>query len=50
MLDDWLRRIEAFYNLGSRIIKFHMAPGTMNMRKWKLDSPDMRRIIDAGRL
>lgn len=47
-VDDWLRRLEAFYNLGSRIIKFHMAPGTMNMRKWKLDSPDIRRIIDEA--
>ncbi len=28
-IDDWLRRLEMFYNLGSRIIKFHMAPGTM---------------------
>src|SRR2546421_6953342 len=25
-IDDWLRRLEAFYNLGSRIVKFHCAP------------------------
>ena len=31
-IDDWLRRIEAFYNLGSRIVKFHVAPGTMVTR------------------
>ena len=28
-IDDWLRRLEAFYNIGSRIVKFHMAPGTL---------------------
>ena len=35
--DNWVRRIEAFYNLGSRVIKFHAAPGTMAMRGWRLD-------------
>ncbi len=43
--DDWMRRIDAFYNLGSRIIKFHLAPSTIQARKWRLDSPDIRRII-----
>jgi hypothetical protein len=43
--DDWRRRIDGFYNLGSRIIKFHMAPGTMHSRKWRLDSPEIRGII-----
>jgi len=43
--DDWLRRIEAFYNLGSRIVKFHMAPGTMHARQWRFDSPGIRRIL-----
>jgi predicted TIM-barrel fold metal-dependent hydrolase len=47
-VDDWLRRLEAFYNLGSRMVKFHMAPGTMNTRKWRLDSPEIRRIIDEA--
>ncbi len=28
-IDDWLRRLEMFYNMGSRIIKFHQAPGTI---------------------
>jgi len=46
--DDWMRRIEAFYNLGSRIIKFHMAPGTMAMRKYSLDMPEIRKIIDEA--
>jgi predicted TIM-barrel fold metal-dependent hydrolase len=45
-LDEWLRRIEAFYNLGSGVVKFHMAPGTMSTRKWRLDSPPMRRLLD----
>jgi hypothetical protein len=44
-IDDWLRRLEAFYNLGSRIIKFHMAPGTMVMRDWRLDSPKLRPLL-----
>jgi predicted TIM-barrel fold metal-dependent hydrolase len=46
--DEWLRRIDAFYNLGSRIVKLHMAPGTMHVRKYRLDSPQIRRIIDTA--
>ena len=38
-VDDWLGRLESFYNLGSRIMKFHAAPGTMDMRKRRLDHP-----------
>ncbi len=44
-VDDWMRRLDAFYNLGSRIIKFHMAPGTMASRQWRLDSPRLRPLI-----
>jgi predicted TIM-barrel fold metal-dependent hydrolase len=44
-IDDWLRRLEMFYNLGSRIIKFHMAPSTMFSRKIRLDSPELRPVI-----
>jgi hypothetical protein len=44
-IDDWLRRLEMFYNMGSRIIKFHMAPGTMAMRHIRLDSPVLRPVI-----
>jgi len=44
-VDDWLRRLEAFYNLGSRIVKFHMAPGTMAARKIRLDAPELRPVI-----
>lgn len=46
--DEWLRRIEAFYNLGSRVVKFHMAPGTMSARKWRLDSPEFKRLLDEA--
>ena len=45
-VDDWLRRIEGFYNIGSRIVKFHMAPGTMAMRQWRLDSPKLKPLFD----
>jgi predicted TIM-barrel fold metal-dependent hydrolase len=45
---DWLRRIEMFYNLGSRIVKFHAAPGTMAMRG-RLDSPRLRPVFDEVR-
>lgn len=44
-IDDWLRRIEAFHNLGSRIVKFHMAPGTIVRSNLRLDSPGIRRIM-----
>jgi hypothetical protein len=44
--DDYRRRIEAFYNLGSRIVKFHAAPGTMAMRgKW-LNDPAFRPLLN----
>jgi hypothetical protein len=45
MIDDWLRRLEAFYNLGSRIIKFHMAPQTINRSGMRLDSPVLQPVI-----
>jgi hypothetical protein len=44
-IDDWLRRLEMFYNLGSRIIKFHMAPGTIQRWGLRLDSPALRPVI-----
>jgi predicted TIM-barrel fold metal-dependent hydrolase len=44
-IDDWLRRLEMFYNMGSRIIKFHSAPGTMAMRKIRLDAPELRPVF-----
>jgi predicted TIM-barrel fold metal-dependent hydrolase len=49
-VDEWRLRIEAFYNLGSRMVKFHAAPGTMNLRGHRLDSPVykplFREVID----
>jgi predicted TIM-barrel fold metal-dependent hydrolase len=44
-VDDWLQRLEAFYNLGSRLLKFHMAPGTMAARQYRLDSPELRPLF-----
>jgi hypothetical protein len=46
--DDWHRRLEMFHNIGSRIIKFHMAPGTMQARGWRLDSPGIRKLIEEA--
>jgi hypothetical protein len=45
-VDDWRNRIEAFYNLGSRVVKFHMAPGSMEARGWRLDSPKLRPVFE----
>jgi hypothetical protein len=47
--DNWLRRIEAFYNLGSRVIKFHAAPGTMVMRGWRLDDIKGKPMFDEAK-
>jgi hypothetical protein len=47
-VDRWLDRLEAFHNLGSRIVKFHSAPGSMAMRGVRLDDPRMRRIMDEA--
>jgi predicted TIM-barrel fold metal-dependent hydrolase len=44
-IDDWLLRIESFYNIGSRIVKFHVAPGTIAARGWRLDAPALRPIF-----
>jgi len=44
-VDKWLRRIEAFYNIGSRIVKFHMAPGSMWSRGLRLDEGPLRRVL-----
>src|SRR5579871_6274603 len=38
-VNDWLRRLEGFYNLGSRMMKFHAAPGTMDFRGKRLNDP-----------
>ena len=44
-IDDWLVRLEAFYNLGSRVVKFHVAPGTIVMRGLRLDAPQFKPIF-----
>lgn len=44
-VDDWLRRLEAFYNIGSRVMKFHMAPATMESRKISFHEAGIRRIL-----
>jgi predicted TIM-barrel fold metal-dependent hydrolase len=46
--DNWLRRIEAFYNLGSRVVKFHCAPGTMVARGWRLNDPVARPLFQEA--
>jgi hypothetical protein len=46
-LDDWRRRLDMFVNLGSRMIKFHMAPSTMERRGIKLDAPQLSPFFDA---
>lgn len=44
-IDNWLRRIEGFYNIGSRIAKFHAAPGTMQRMGKRLDDPAFRPLF-----
>jgi hypothetical protein len=45
-IDNWLTRVEAFHNIGSRMVKFHSAPGTMAMTGLRLDDPKLRKIMD----
>ena len=44
-VEDYLRRIEGFYNLGARIVKFHSAPESMRRRGFPLDSPRFERVF-----
>jgi hypothetical protein len=44
-MDEWLRCLEAFYNLGSRVAKFWCAPPAIGDRQWRLDSPAFRRLM-----
>ena len=46
-LDDWRRRLDMFCNVGSRMVKFHMAPGTIERRGLKLDAAQLRPFFDA---
>ena len=45
-IGDYLRRVETYYNIGSRIVKFHAAPGTMLMRGLRLDSPKYKPVFE----
>jgi hypothetical protein len=51
-VDQWRTRIEAFYNLGSRIAKFWFAPPAWGERRWRLDSdvfrPLLREVASRG--
>jgi hypothetical protein len=42
---NWLLRLESFYNIGSRIVKFHCAPGTLLMRGVRLDAPQYEPLF-----
>src|SRR5689334_7168696 len=46
-LDDWRRRLDMFCNAGSRMIKFHMAPSTMERRGIKLDARELEPFFEA---
>jgi hypothetical protein len=50
-VDQWLRRIEAFHNIGSRVAKFWFAPPAVGDRHWRLDSEMFRPLLRevAGR-
>lgn len=47
-VDDFLRRLEAFYNIGARIVKFHCAPESMARRGWNLDSPRLKPVFEEA--
>ncbi len=42
---EWMRRLDEFYKRGSRLIKFHMAPGTQKRTGMDLDSPAIQRVM-----
>ncbi len=44
-INDWRRRLDAFFEKGSRLVKFHMAPGTQHRTGLTLDHPEVRRVI-----
>jgi hypothetical protein len=44
-IDEWLKRIEAFYNIGSRLVKFWFAPPAWGDRGWRLDSEMFRPLL-----
>lgn len=46
LIDRWLRNIEGFFNLGSRIAKLHMAPGTLKRINRSFDDDGIRTILN----
>lgn len=44
-ISDWMRRLDSFYEKGSRIFKLHMAPGTKERWGHDFDHPMIRRIV-----
>lgn len=42
----WHRSIESFFNLGSRIAKLHLSPGTMKKTGMHFDHPGIRKILE----
>ena len=46
--DDFWPRVDGFRSLGSRVVKFHLAPGTMQKSGLFIDSDRMRRYVDAA--
>jgi predicted TIM-barrel fold metal-dependent hydrolase len=45
-IDDYLRRLEAFYAMGTRIVKFHFAPESIRRRGMALDSAPIARVFE----
>ncbi|HQY87994.1 MAG TPA: amidohydrolase family protein [Tepidisphaeraceae bacterium] len=48
-IDDWMRRLDAFANIGSKIAKAHLAPGTIKRTKLTIDGEEMSKIFRAMR-
>ena len=45
VIDTWMRHLDAFYNLGSRIAKLHMAPGTIKRTGLTFEHSGIRQLI-----
>jgi len=48
-IEDFLARLEAFYQLGARIVKFHFAPQSIQRRGMPIDSAPVARVFEAAR-
>lgn len=44
--EKWRRALDGFANLGSRVAKLHMAPGTLKRTGYSFDDPRIRGILD----